>query len=125
MTSFRHFTRLAAGTLVLLSFAPFAAAIQRHESDLSPGGQSLLAARPLAIVDIDQGRSAAWADGDPGWQAFLHDHAGTWHPRFDQRAGRLSFAWGSGIEWLPNCLMNLAFGKREPMVVSYIFASRL
>src|SRR5207248_10666301 len=31
----------------------------------------------------------------------------------------------SGIEWLPYCLMNFAFGKRVPMVVSYIFTSRL
>ncbi len=30
-----------------------------------------------------------------------------------------------GIEWSPNCLANFGFGKREPIVVSYSFTSRL
>ena len=31
----------------------------------------------------------------------------------------------SGMVWLPNCFTTFGFGKREPMVVSNIFTSRL
>ena len=91
-----------AAACVLLALASTAHAVMPHEPDVAPGQREMLAGLPYAPIVVDPAQSDAWAASDPAWIAFLQANEGPWHPRWDRRSGRFSFAWGAGITWLPD-----------------------
>ncbi|HEY0782127.1 MAG TPA: hypothetical protein VGE98_06730, partial [Thermoanaerobaculia bacterium] len=98
---FPRFLLLTFGLSLLLAL-PAAAQVVHQGSDalnrLSKVDERLQ--QHSADVPIESAGAVA-ADVANGWASFARDAQGTWRGSIDRRTGRLAFAEGKGIPWIP------------------------
>jgi fibronectin type 3 domain-containing protein len=95
---------LAAALVATLIASTAQALVVPREGKADLASRSLVSSRTAILSDLeplDSVRSVVGAAMQNGWEAFRMGAPGEWQAEIDQRSGRLEYAEGGGIPWVP------------------------